>query len=91
MNAPGRSAARKRRFTSATTQGQSPFSARRLPFAKAKPVEAELARLVDEGILEPVDPATTPIEWATPIVPADKPGGGVRICGHDQPVPHREP
>ncbi|KRZ94211.1 Uncharacterized protein T08_2686 [Trichinella sp. T8] len=38
------------------------FNARRIAFPLKKPVEAEIQRLVKEGILDPVDPAATPIE-----------------------------
>ena len=57
------------------------FAARSVPFAMHKAVEAELDRLTSEGILEPVDPMVTPIEWASPIVIAMKTNGAVRICG----------
>ena len=57
------------------------FRARPVPFPLLKAVEAELDRLTVEGILEPVDPRVTPIEWASPIVIAMKNNGAVRICG----------
>jgi transposase InsO family protein len=57
------------------------FAARPVPFPLRKGVEAELERLVSEGILEPVDPMVTPIEWASPIVIAFKASGDIRICG----------
>jgi hypothetical protein len=40
-------------------------------------VEAELEKLEVEGIISKVDQS----EWATPIVPAIKRDGSVRICG----------
>ncbi|XP_003372505.1 conserved hypothetical protein [Trichinella spiralis] len=46
-----------------------------------KPVEAEVQRLVKEGMSESVDPAATPLKWATPVVCIDKRNGTVRICG----------
>lgn len=42
---------------------------------------AELNRLLEEDILEPVDTTTTSIEWASPIVIATKSNGSIRICG----------
>ncbi|RXN12978.1 putative protein K02A2.6-like protein [Labeo rohita] len=50
---------------------------RRIPFAVKSLVEAELQRLVEEKIIEPVQFA----EWAAPIVPVKKPDGSIRICG----------
>ena len=44
------------------------FSARPLPFPMRKAVEEEICRLVEQNVLEPVDSAITPIEWASPIV-----------------------
>ncbi|KRX58208.1 Uncharacterized protein T09_1331 [Trichinella sp. T9] len=58
------------------------FNARRIAFPLKKPVEAEIQRLVKEGILDPVDPAATPIEWVTPVVCIDKRNGNVPICGN---------
>ena len=52
--------------------------ARSVPYAMRSLVEAELDKLVDQGILTPVKPT----DWAAPIVPvmkADK--TSVRICG----------
>lgn len=51
--------------------------ARYLPYAMKPEVEAELNRLVETGAISQV----THSEWATPIVPVLKKGGGVRICG----------
>lgn len=50
--------------------------ARTLPFALKEHVEAELIRLVDKGILLPVNHS----DYATPIVPVRKANGSVRIC-----------
>ena len=51
--------------------------ARPVPYAMRAKVEQELDRLVEEGILEPVQHA----EWAAPIVPVLKSDQSVRICG----------
>ena len=51
--------------------------ARQLPYAMRPKVEQELTRLVDAGILSPVEIS----EWATPIVHVLKDNGSVRICG----------
>uniref|UniRef100_A0A8C5QT05 Gypsy retrotransposon integrase-like protein 1 n=2 Tax=Leptobrachium leishanense TaxID=445787 RepID=A0A8C5QT05_9ANUR len=53
------------------------YKPRRIPFAVKPLVEAELQRLVDEKIIEPVQFS----EWAAPIVPVRKPDGSIRICG----------
>ena len=51
--------------------------ARPVPFALKHKVEAELDRLLKEGIVEAVKSAG----WAAPIVPVVKSDGSVRICG----------
>ena len=56
------------------------FSARPLPFPMRKAVEQEIHRLVEQNVLERVDSATTPIEWASPIVCVPKGSGGIRMC-----------
>ena len=50
---------------------------RPLPFALKGPVEQELNRLEEAGILEKVSHS----EWAAPIVPVPKKDGKVRLCG----------
>ena len=41
-------------------------------------VKAELDRMKEMGVIEPVD---NPTEWCSPMVPVPKPNGKVRICG----------
>ncbi|KAL6461145.1 hypothetical protein MHYP_G00311110 [Metynnis hypsauchen] len=53
------------------------FKPRPVPYAMKQKVEAELDRLVQENILQPVKFS----EWAAPIVPVLKPDNSVRICG----------
>ena len=53
------------------------WRARSVPFAVRKRVEEELDRLLDEGVISPVQHS----EWATPIVPVVKKNGTIRICG----------
>ena len=50
---------------------------RQLPFSRKLPVQAELERLVNLGILERINSS----DWAAPIVVVTKPNGSVRICG----------
>ncbi|XP_013917976.1 PREDICTED: uncharacterized protein K02A2.6-like [Thamnophis sirtalis] len=52
------------------------LKARRVPFALRAKVDAELDKLLAQGILEPVDHS----HWETPIVVPVKPNGLVRIC-----------
>lgn len=54
---------------------------RPLPFALMEPVEKELKRLLDEGVIVPADQLNMPVRCTTPIVPIRKPNGNVRICG----------
>ncbi|XP_054287577.1 uncharacterized protein K02A2.6-like [Macrosteles quadrilineatus] len=53
---------------------------RPVPFALREPVENEIQRLIDSGVLEPVDARNEPIIWASPIVIVVKPSGAIRIC-----------
>ncbi|CAB0009028.1 unnamed protein product, partial [Nesidiocoris tenuis] len=56
------------------------FSARRVPISIRDQVGMELDRLVDEGIIEPVDPTNDIVDWVSPIVVAVKQTGKLRIC-----------
>ena len=51
--------------------------ARSLPYAMQDKVSHEIDRLLEEGILEPVQFST----WAAPCVPVLKPDSTVRLCG----------
>ncbi|KAG7304583.1 hypothetical protein JYU34_011548 [Plutella xylostella] len=53
------------------------FKSRALPLALREPVENELKRLQDEGIIYKVDGS----DYGTPIVPIIKPDGSIRLCG----------
>ena len=46
------------------------------PYAVRDDVRDELKRLVDEGVIEPIDSS----EWVSPLVIVRKPSGGIRIC-----------
>ncbi|XP_060545241.1 uncharacterized protein K02A2.6-like [Pantherophis guttatus] len=50
---------------------------RRVPFALRPKVDAELDKLLAQGILEPTDYS----KWETPIVIPTKQDGSIRICG----------
>ncbi|XP_031332218.1 uncharacterized protein K02A2.6-like [Photinus pyralis] len=50
--------------------------ARNIPFALRGKVEAELEKLVRQGVLQPIDHS----EWSSPIVPVVKSSGEIRIC-----------
>lgn len=62
------------------------FKPRPVPFATRSAADAEINRLVNDGIIEPVDPAVTPIEWASPVVYVPKPNGQVRLCADFKPT-----
>ena len=49
---------------------------RRVPIPLLKPTEIELKEMENQGIIERVN---EPTEWCAPLVPRQKPGGGVRI------------
>ena len=54
------------------------WKAQSVPYANRGLVEEELNRLVQEGILEPVEMS----DWASPIVPVLKSDGkSVHVCG----------
>ncbi|KAK9745984.1 hypothetical protein QE152_g6481 [Popillia japonica] len=53
------------------------LKARPLPYGMREKVEIELDNLVKLGVIKPVDYSP----WATPIVPAIKKSGAIRICG----------
>ena len=50
---------------------------RPIPHALRSKVELELQRLVEQGVIQPVETS----EWAAPVVPVLKPDGTVRLCG----------
>ena len=52
------------------------FNARPVPHSPRAQVEAEIERLVNSGVLEPVKTS----EWAVPVVPVVKRDGTVRHC-----------
>ena len=51
--------------------------ARPVPFALKEPIERELDRLEDSGVLEKVSHS----DWAAPIVAVPKSDGTIRLCG----------
>ncbi|XP_041376823.1 uncharacterized protein K02A2.6-like [Gigantopelta aegis] len=53
------------------------MKARSVPYSIKPKVEAEIEKLVSDGILTKVNYS----EWATPVVPVIKQDGSVRVCG----------
>lgn len=53
------------------------LKARTVPYSLRTKVEQELEKLQNDGIIEPISHSN----WATPIVPAIKKNGNVRLCG----------
>lgn len=56
---------------------------RRLPFAIQGKVKSEIDKLVERGILQPVD---EPTEWVSQMAIAEKSCGSIRICIDPQPL-----
>ena len=54
------------------------FHPRPVPYVLRQKIEAELDRLEQTGVIEPVQIS----DWAAPIVPVLKKDGSVRICGN---------
>ncbi|KAK9406038.1 hypothetical protein NXF25_004812 [Crotalus adamanteus] len=52
------------------------IKARRVPFALKSKIDTELDKLIQQGVLEPVDSSP----WETPIVTPLKANGDIRIC-----------
>lgn len=50
--------------------------ARPLPYALQERVDAELDAMLRDGVIEPVDAS----DWASPLVPVNKPDGSLRLC-----------
>ena len=62
------------------TDGAKPFAQtvpRRVPVPLLGKVEAELDKMVNLDVIEPVD---TPTDWCAPLVVVPKPNGNVRLC-----------
>ena len=53
------------------------YKARVEPYSLKPRIKNELNRLVQDGVISPVDTS----EWATPLVPVVKPDGSLRLCG----------
>ena len=66
---------------------------RPVPFAAIPKVDEELDRLIEEGVISPVDHS----EWAAPVVVVQKPNGKIRLCAdfstglNDQIESHQHP
>ncbi|XP_048578377.1 uncharacterized protein K02A2.6-like [Nematostella vectensis] len=53
------------------------YKPRSLPFAMKSKVIAEIDRLVEQDVIEPIRHS----DWAAPVVPVLKPNGEIRLCG----------
>ena len=53
------------------------YKPRAVPYALKAKIDKELDRLVQQGVIEPIEMS----EWAAPIVPVLKKDGSIRICG----------
>ena len=53
------------------------LKARTVPYSLRTKVEQELEKLQNDGIIEPISHSN----WATPVVPAIKKNGNMRLCG----------
>ena len=62
------------------------YKPRQVPYSMRSKVEAELQRLQDTGVIEPVPYS----DWAAPIVPVLKRDNSVRICGDYRITLNRE-
>lgn len=69
----------KGKFSLHLKEGASPvhYKPRPVPYAMRTGIEDELYRLVDEGIIEPIESS----DWASPIVPVLKTNRQIRLCG----------
>ena len=50
---------------------------RKVPLPLAKETKAEMERMIQQGVISPVD---EPTEWCAPMVVTPKPNGKVRVC-----------
>ena len=54
-------------------------SYRPVPYHQREPVEKELIRMLDTGIIEPI-PSNEPTDWILPMVIVTKENGSLRLC-----------
>jgi len=54
-------------------------SYRPVPYHQREPVEKELTRMLDTGIIEPI-PSNEPTDWILPMVIVTKENGSLRLC-----------
>lgn len=76
---PGMGTFNKFKIKLSLVEGAEPVwrKARVVPYALRPAVDAEIDRLVNEGVLSPAEDVGG---WGTPIVPVVKHSGGIRIC-----------
>lgn len=70
----------KAEYTITLQQDAKPYAIsvpRKVPLPLSKETKAEIGRMVQQGVISPID---EPTEWCAPMVVTPKPNGKVRVC-----------